>query len=155
MAIVETKFSPQEALRRIHNIIGLINKHLKEHALHNVFNKVTSDIHVLGDGHHLKAMLSKFDDASLKQFYADAKNLGHLAKTHPNYISHIKKGLIQIENLLKEMRKAQILEIRKARFLGRMANHLSREVRGIEREVDVTQNKIAKHISSFHKEHSK
>ena len=89
MAIVETKLSPQEALRRIHNIVGLLNKHLKEHALHNVFHKVTSDTHVLGDEHHLKAMLSKFDDASLKQFYADARNLGHLAKTHPNYIPHI------------------------------------------------------------------
>ena len=155
MAIIETKFSPQESLRRIHNIVEMINKHLKEHALHNVFHKVTSDIHVLGDEDHLKAMLSKFDDASLKQFYIDARNLGHLAKTHPDYIPHIKESLTKIEYLLKDMRKAEIMEIRKARFLGRMANHLSREVKGVEKEVDKTQNQIAKQLNSYHKTHSK
>lgn len=153
MAIVETKLSPQEALRRIHKVVELMNKHLKEHSLHNVFNKVTSDIHILGDENHLKAMLSKFDDASMKQLYADARNLGNLAKTHHKYTPHIKNSLTQIENLLRKMKKAQILEIRKARFLGRMANHLSREVRVVEKDVDKTRHQIAKHLNSFRKTH--
>jgi vacuolar-type H+-ATPase subunit I/STV1 len=155
MSSIDTKLGQQEALRRIHKILELMNKHLKEHALHNIFYKVTSDIHILGDEHHLKAMLSKFDNASLKQFYVDARNLGHIAKTHPDYIPHIKNSLKQIEDLLREMRKAQILEIRKARFLGRMANHLSKEVRGIEREVQKTRDEIAKHINNFHRAHLK
>lgn len=149
MAIIETKYSPQEALRRIHHIIEVMNKHLREHALHNVFNRISSDIRILGDERTLRALLSKFDDASLKQFYADARNLGHLAKTHHRYIPHIKHGLKRIEELLIMMRKAQILEIRKARFLGRLATHLSREVMGIEREVHITQQRIERQIRSF------
>lgn len=153
MAIVETKYSLQEALRRIHKLVELLYKHSKEHALHNVFHRVTSDIHILGDERRLRAMLSKFDDASMKQFYGDARNLGHLAKTHPHLTPHIKNYLTQIENLLKNMRRAQILEIRKARFLGRMANHLSREVRGIEKDVQKTRYRIAKHLKGFYRTH--
>lgn len=146
---VYTKLSREEALRRIHKIVELMNKHLKDHALHNVFEKVTDDIHILGDKHRLGTMLSKFDDASLKQFYVDARNIGQLAKTNPDLIPHIKQSLTQIENLLKEMRKAQVFEIRKARFLARMASHLSREIKKDEREVEGTRKKIAKHLNSF------
>ena len=149
MPIIETKYSPQESLRRVHSMIELMHKHLREHALHNVFNRVISDSKILENEYKLKGMLSKFDDGSMKQFYADAKNLGHLAKTHHNYIPHIKQSLRQIEELLIRMRKMQVLEMRKAVFLAKMANYLSREVRNVEREVNITQNKIEKYMRNF------
>jgi len=149
METVDTKYSREEALRRIHKIVELMNRHLKDHALHNVFDKVTDDIKILGDKNRVSSMLSKFDDASLKQFYVDAKNIGEYAKTNPDLIPQIKQSLTRIEDLLREMRKAQIFDIRKARFLARLATHLSREIKREEKEVEGTRKKIAKHLNSF------
>lgn len=154
MAIVETKFSQEESLRRIHDIVERINRLLRKHSSDNAFGKVTGDIQISKEDDYLKAILSKFNYANLKQFYGDAAKLGELAKTNPRLIGYIKKYLREIENLMGEMRKSGKTDIRKARFLIRTAHHLSRKVRGIEKEVDKTQNEITKHARGFSKKHA-
>jgi O-glycosyl hydrolase len=147
--VVDTKFSPEEALRRIHGIVTHIYTHMKEHMSHDVFKRVEDDANILEDEHRLDTLLAKFDDASMKQLYSDAATLGRLAKENPAYIPQIIEALKKIEELLSKMRELQKAEIRKAHFLGRIANHLASEVKGMKKDAENAMRKIDEHLNSF------
>lgn len=148
MRTTETKFSQEECLRRIHKFVEGIYGHLKKHASGNVLEKVEEDIEAFEDDENLKALLSKFDYASVYEFFKDAANLGELAKTRPDLIPVIDKKLQEIENLLSRMRKVEINEIKSARFLARTAHHLGNKVEGIDKGVEKSLKKIRKHAKS-------
>ncbi len=148
MRTTETKFSQVEALRRIHGIVGEIHGHLKKHSSGNVLEKVEEDIEAFEDDESLKLFVSKFDYASVYEFFKDAANLGELAKTRPDLIPTITEKLQKIERLLSRMRKVEISEIRSARFLARTAHHLGGRVEDIDGDVKKILKQIRKHAAS-------
>ncbi len=146
---IHTKLSPDELLRRMHGIVGQIYKLYNEHMQVSDLNKAGVEAKISFKKNQLKTMLAKFEDADLKQIYDDAKRLGQLAKAKPELIPQIKQNLEQIENLLGEIRNSEKRDMRNARFLGRVANHLSREVRGTEKEIKKARDKIMQHMKSL------
>ena len=151
MAAFDTLYTPEDAIRRINHIVHLLHKHLKEHSMHNVFNKLEADKKIFENEVRLKAILVRFDDTILKQIYSDAKKLSQLAHKDPRYLPHIRKSLKQVEILLGEIRKDQIFEIKRAKFLVRMADHLSREVKKVDKDINNSQKKIENYLRSFNK----
>lgn len=147
--VVETRYSPEELLRRIHKFIEYLYRDMKRHASHNAFQKIADDFQITRDQDKTKALSSKFEDSIMRQFYMDAKYLGEVGKRNPAYRPQIITSMKKIEELLKEIKKGQVYEMKKARFLAKMAGHMSHEIGKEVKEIKHLKGNIANQISNM------
>lgn len=145
MASPETVLTPENLLSRMHGAIRNIHGHIQEHKKKNILEKVENDDETFEDQDVLKTFVSKFDYASLNQWFTDARRLAETAKNRPDLIPQIKKSLEEIKKLFDKMVKVQKADIRNARFLARTAHHLASKIKGMDQELDKSLHRIQNH----------
>ncbi len=133
---LDTAYSPKEILSKIHKLVEELNKEVADHQSSNVFVQVNEAGEILHIIDKLKLMFSKFEMSFIKLLMSNAKNLADTEQINPEYHTYVDNGLDKIEELLKQMRKSEINEIRKSRYMGRTSHHLMKRVEGMQREVD-------------------
>ncbi len=148
---VTTQYSPEELNRRIHKLTEIINSHCNSHSFGNILSKINADLQIVSDVEKKSFLDQKLQDAIMKQLFNEAKQLCEYAVNNPNVMQNVLALLDKIEEAFKEMKKSEIKEMNNARFLARMANHLSKQIDKEEQKVHDVRKRIAQHLNDMRK----
>lgn len=152
---IQTKLKPEEAIKRILGIVGDLHGHSRRHSTGNIEVRVQEDLKMFEDDEALKNLVSKLDYASIQQILEDAARLSKIASDNPQsaHMEKIKELLKETEDLFEDIRKAEIGEIKSAKFLARMANHLAHKVHDKEVNVKRMIKNIERHNRQIQSNH--
>lgn len=134
MAKATTLLSPREIMGRLAGAWRPLFNNINSHYRVSKEGKVIVDKKIAESMGIFSSLDTKLKDSFLQQLLADARAVGEYAKNTGGY-RRAQGLLMEIEALLKSMRREEIVRKKQAIYLKRLAGHLGGDVRKIEKDV--------------------
>ncbi len=134
MARATTILKPREIMVRLARAWRPLFNDINSHYKVSKAGKVVVDKKIVEDMGIFSSLDTKLKDSFLQQLLADAKAVGEWAKDTGSY-RRAQDLLMEIEALLKSIKREELVRKKQAKYLKRLASHLGGDVRKIERDV--------------------